>query len=228
MIDFVQIPSCSRCITKGLLCEARSTKRASDAATRMARKQFSLYRRPVPIVSANQRLPSPPMTAPFTSTPDPLSTWSCIPATSWPYAMSPSMTYPYAPPNTANETDLVSGALFASERMLGSFDFACSQTSPASVYSCPAYLETGAVQPPGSGFPGAGFRLTPPASRCGSECDSMTAYNGLHPSFQLEQPSQSMSTADARTFELDNSRQPSGHLSQLPLSCLLGDFGSMG
>ncbi|QDS71024.1 hypothetical protein FKW77_008064 [Venturia effusa] len=54
------LPSCSRCSSKGLLCEARSTKRSNDAAYRLAKRQLSLYRRPIPIAPSDGKSVAPP------------------------------------------------------------------------------------------------------------------------------------------------------------------------
>lgn len=141
-----QIPSCSRCISKGLICEARRTKRASDAATRIARKEFSLYRRPVPIVSAINGMPSPPTTNPFMTVPDPLSTWDCYSTPTWLYGSLSPMAYPYTPPNASTQLGFQPGFLNTAEPSPNNLDFTFPQPSPTSVYSSPAFLKTGAVQ----------------------------------------------------------------------------------
>ncbi|RDI82728.1 Heat shock protein [Venturia inaequalis] len=100
------LPSCSRCISKGLLCEARSTKRSNDAAYRLAKRQLSLYRRPIPIAPSDGKSTTPPaldFTVPrqyFTSSPaqpnlQDQNVWSEEITTSSIY-----QSYPPAPPTT--------------------------------------------------------------------------------------------------------------------------------
>ncbi|KAF2401950.1 hypothetical protein EJ06DRAFT_369237 [Trichodelitschia bisporula] len=47
-------PTCSRCASKGLTCHPRATRRSADAAYRRAKRQLSLYKRPVSIAPRNQ------------------------------------------------------------------------------------------------------------------------------------------------------------------------------
>ncbi|KAF2430130.1 hypothetical protein EJ08DRAFT_734405 [Tothia fuscella] len=93
------IPSCTRCTSKGLVCEARSTKRSNDAAYRLARRQLSSYQRPIPIASAEKRSGTPGEILTFANE-RPFSTLT----PDFPMSYSPlSMAYqqqPLTPPNT--------------------------------------------------------------------------------------------------------------------------------
>lgn len=65
----LQIPSCSRCTAKGLVCESRSTRRSTDAVYRQAKKQLNSYKRAsmegsVTGSDANSTAPSSPRRSP--------------------------------------------------------------------------------------------------------------------------------------------------------------------
>jgi hypothetical protein len=120
-----------------MICEARCTKRSSDAAYRLAKRQLSLYRRPVPIMSAENRMPSPPIPNPFMMNSESLPTWDLYCAQSW--SLEPT------PPRRSAKVSLRAGFLELAEPNV--FNFNLPQQSPASIHSSPGPLEAGAVQP---------------------------------------------------------------------------------
>lgn len=162
-----------------MLCEARCTKRASDAATRIARKQFSLYRRPVPIVAANQRMPA---SAPGTTTTfepgqqDILTPWNCYPTSLWPYSPISPMIYPDTTLNTTTQAGFPPGMheISASPGPVPTnFDFSYPHTSsaysqPSSAYPSPAVFIAGPVQPVDYPSPALTHDCTPPVSAYGT------------------------------------------------------------
>ncbi|TLD38746.1 Heat shock protein [Venturia nashicola] len=135
------LPSCNRCVSKGLLCEARSTKRSNDAAYRLAKRQLSLYRRPIPIAPSDGKSSTPP-TLDFTVpshyfTPSPAqpnlqdqNIWSEEATTSNVY-----QTRPPAPPTTPSMcgSDSMNGA--PTPLILDGFEFSSPYASSGQLHS---------------------------------------------------------------------------------------------
>lgn len=168
------------------------------------------------------------MMTPYTSLPEPNPSWVNQPILSWPYAMTSPVTYSYTPPNTAAYPALDSDISNTTKQTDDRFDILFPQTSPASVYSAPGFLEAGPVQPLYAFAATESFNLTPPSSRCGSEIDAIPTYDELTTCTLLEAPQGNFPKRSGLLQSTGTSQPALDFMSQLPSSDYLTEFGHVG